>query len=77
LVQRALEFHFFHQPEGFSVGFPGLFFRRFAGLPEIEEDRKIIDSGFDRLIDLYPEFVLLDIFQDLGRPPVIVPKAGA
>jgi hypothetical protein len=61
LVERAFEFHLFDAGEGLIVGFAGLFFGGFAGLPEFEQDDEILDGGVDGVVEFDPVFVELDI----------------
>jgi hypothetical protein len=58
-------------------GIARFFLAGFAGLPEIEKDGKIFYCRLDRFVELDPEFIQLYILQDFGRPPVVVPEAGA
>jgi len=77
LVEGALELGFFDLAEGLCVGFAGLFFGGFAGLPEVEEDGKVFNGGLYGFVEFDPVLVELDVFKNFRRSFVVVPETGA
>jgi hypothetical protein len=61
---------------GRFISRPYIFFGAFSFLPELKENRKVLNGRIDLFVKVYPVFVQLCFFQDGSGPLIIVPKAG-
>jgi hypothetical protein len=77
LVERAFEFGLFYERDGFGKSFTCFLFAGFTSFPELEKDGKVLYGCLYGFVELYPELIQLDIFQDFRSPFVVVPEAGA